>query len=105
MGAERSMAIPLNNLGGEPVRLESEFFADCCFDLRIKVCVSSDCSAQFPDRNFRPCRTHSSLSTPELVVHQCHFQPERDWLGMDPMTSANHGSVLVFAGLPRDLFS
>ena len=69
MGTECSMPIPLNNLGGQSVRLESEFFADCRFDLWIKMGVSSDRSAQFSDGNFRPCRPKSvDVATPATLL-------------------------------------
>src|SRR5262245_54917835 len=100
---ECSMAITLNNLRRKTVRLQPKSSTNLFLNFGIKMGMSPDGSAEFSDRDFRSCGSHSPFGAPEFVIHQSHLQAKRDWLSVDPVASADHGNVLVFPGFERHL--
>src|SRR3954462_15833629 len=96
------MTIALDNLRRNICRFESKALANSALDLRIKMGVGANRSAEFSHPNPFLCLRQPLFGAPEFVKHQGELQSKRDRLGVNAMAAPDHGSHLEALRLGRD---
>src|SRR5690349_6133082 len=99
---ELGVQVPLNHLGGDGGRTQTELLTNRRFNARGEVSARADCSRQFADCYCVANIFETLQRAAKLVVHQCHLQPESGWFGVNSMAAADHWGELMLLSLGRD---
>ena len=102
---EFGVTVALHNLRRDRCWTQSKLLTNFTLDPRIKMRMGSNRAAQFSHANTLARLCEAFFGAPEFVEHQGELQTKRDRLGMNAVTSSDHGRPFIFARLFADDFS